>query len=94
MSNHLVQDKSQRMVVVSADVEALYPSLETIEVANVVFRVKVKCKGIDYMEACKYIAFTSSEQECRIGLLRRVLPVRKHTNGLTGDDPLGPDSAS
>ena len=30
VSNHLVQDKSQRMVVVGADVEALYPSLEAM----------------------------------------------------------------
>ena len=72
VDNHLVQDKSQRMVVVGADVEALYPSLEAIEVANIVFRTvqenEVEFEGIDYMEACKYIALTSTEQECRIGL--------------------------
>ena len=59
----MVQDKSQRMVVVGADVEALYPSLEAIEVANIVFRAvqesDVEFEGIDYMEICKYITLTS-----------------------------------
>ena len=34
ISNNLIQDKSKRMVVVGANVEALYPSLEAIEVAT------------------------------------------------------------
>ena len=63
VSNHLVQDKSQRMVVVGANIEALYPSLEAIEVANIVFRAvqesDVEFEGIDYMEICKYITLTS-----------------------------------
>jgi hypothetical protein len=50
------------------------------------------------MEACKYIALTSTEQECRIGPLRRVLPIRRHTNGgrqgISGEDPLGPEPGS
>ena len=75
----MIQDQSKRMVVVGADVEALYPSLEAIEVANIVFRAvqesEVYFEGVDFMEACKYIALTSTEQECRIGPLRRVLPV-------------------
>jgi hypothetical protein len=58
----LIQDKSKRMVVVGADVEALFPSLEAVEVANIVFRAvqesQVEFKGVDYMEACKYIALT------------------------------------
>ena len=47
------------------------------------------------MEACKYIALTSTEQECRIG---RVTPVRRHTTGgrpgISGEDPLGPEPGS
>ena len=78
----------------------IYPSLEAVEVANIVFRAvhesQVEFKGVDYMEACKYIALTSTEQQCRIGPLRRILPQRRHTNGtrpgITGEDPLGPES--
>ena len=70
--------------------------------ANIVFRAvqesDVEFEGIDYMEACKYIALTSTLQECRIGPLRRVLPVRRHTNGgrpgITGEDSLGPEPGS
>ena len=44
------------------------------------------------------IALTSIEQECRLGPLRKVLPKRRYTSGtrpgITGADPLGPDSAS
>ena len=44
------------------------------------------------------IALTSSEQECRLGPLRRVLPVRRYKNGsrpgISGEDPLGPDVGS
>ena len=48
------------------------------------------------MEACKYIALTSTVQECRMGPLRRVLPRRRHSPGsrpgITGEDPLAKDS--
>ena len=82
------------MVVVGADVEALYP----LEVAIIVFRAaqesKVKFVGVYYTEACQYIALTSTEQECHIVPLRRVLPRRRYNNGtrtgVTGEDPLGP----
>ena len=46
-------------------------------------------------EACKYIALTSSEQECRMGPLRRILPRRRHSPGsrpgITGEDPMSKD---
>ena len=80
--------------------EALYPSLEALEVAEIVYNAvmdtKVKFNNIDWMEACKYIALTSTAQECRLGPLRRVLPRRRHVQGarpgITGDDPLGKES--
>ena len=53
-------------------------------------------EGVDYMEGCKYIAMNSTAQECRTSPLRRILPRRRHTNGtrpgVTGDDPMGPES--
>ena len=80
--------------------EALYPSLNAVEVAQIVYnsilKSKVKFEGVDYTEAVRLIALTSSEQECRLSQLRRVLPVRRFTNGtrpgITGEDPLGPES--
>ena len=44
------------------------------------------------------IALTSSEQECRLGPLKRVLPVRSSKNGtrpgITGEDPLSAETGS
>ena len=67
VSNDLVQDRSRRIQVIGSDVESLYPSLEAVEVAEIVYKAmletKVKFENIDYMEACKYIVLTSKEQE-------------------------------
>ena len=58
----------------------------------------VKIRGVDFLEACRLIALTSTEQECRLGPLKRVLPRRRYVNGtrpgITGEDPLGPDTGS
>ena len=86
--------------MVDSDVEALYPSLHAIEVAEIVYKAvmetNIKFENINWVEACKYIALTSTAQECRIGPLRRVLPRRRKTPGsrpgITGEDPLGKDS--
>ena len=60
-----------------------------------VLESKVKFENVDWMEACKYIALTSTKQECMIGPLRRVLPKRRHAAGsrpgITGEDPLARD---
>ena len=49
--------------------------------------------GVNYQEGCRYIALTSTAQECRLGPLRRVLPIRRHQSGtrpaVTGADPVG-----
>ena len=59
---------------------------------------EVKFVGMDYLEAARMIALTSSEQECRLGPLMRVLPRRRSKNGtrpgITGEDPLSGDSGS
>ena len=102
VNNRLVQNKGQRMQVIGADVEALYPSLSTVEVAEIVYdavmSTEIKFDGINWTEACKYIALTSTEQECRLGPLKRVLPIRRSVNGtrpgITGEDPLSKDSGS
>ena len=102
VDNSLIQDKSRKIQIVGSDVESLYPSLDAIEVAQIVYKcimeTEVKFRGVDYQEACRLIALTSSEQECRLGPLRRVLPVRRYVHGsrpgVTGEDPLGPDSGS
>ena len=102
VNNRLVQNKGQRMQVIGADVEALYPSLSAVEVAEIVYdavmSTEIKFDGINWTEACKYIALTSTEQECRLGPLMRVLPIRRSVNGtrpgITGEDPLSKDSGS
>ena len=35
VENNLVQDKSSRLEIIGADVEALYPPLEAVQVANI-----------------------------------------------------------
>ena len=79
----MIQDRGAKIRVIGSDVEALYPSLEAIEVAQIVFnnvmKSEVKFAGINYTEACKMIVMTSTEQECRLGQLRRVLPRRRYT---------------
>ena len=102
MDNKYVQDKGSKILIVGSDVEALYPSLDAIEIAEIVYdavmRTKVRFENIDWMEGCKYIALTSTEQECRIGPLKRVLPTRRSVNGtrpgITGEDPLSKETGS
>ena len=102
VDNKYVQNGGTKLQVVGSDVEALYPSLEAIEVAEIVYQAvietKIKFDNIDWMEACKYIALTSTEQECRMGPLRIVLPNRRHSPGsrpgITGENPMARDSGS
>jgi hypothetical protein len=48
------------------------------------------------MEGAKNIALNSTAQECRVSPLKRILPTRRHNNGthpgITGEDPMGPNS--
>ena len=102
VDNNLIQDKGSKIQIVGSDVEALYPSLDAVEVAQIVFnammKTEIKFKGVNYMEACRMIALTSTEQECRLGPLKRVLPVRRHVNGtrpgISGEDPMSKDCGS
>ena len=67
------------------DVDALYLSLEGVQVAEIIYRAimktTVELKGVNFQEGCRYIALTSTAQKCRLGSLRRVLPIRRHKPG-------------
>ena len=69
VANDLIQDRSAKLQIVGSDIAALYPSLEAVEVAKIVYNAiletEVKFSGVNYTEACRLIAFTSTEQECR-----------------------------
>ena len=73
VNNRLVQNKGEPLGVVGADVETLYPSLEAIQVANIVYQAimetNIGFEGVNYQEGARYIALTSSAQECRLGPL-------------------------
>ena len=62
-----VLNKGAKIQIVGSDMEALYPSLEAVEVAEIVYNAmmdtEVKFDNIDWQEGCKYIALTSTEQE-------------------------------
>ena len=102
VENKFVQDRGMKIQVVGSDVSALYPSLEAIEVARIVFNAvmesEIKFKGMNYIEAARMIALTSSEQECRLSILKRVLPVRRSKQGtrpgITGEDPMSGETGS
>ena len=102
VSNNYVQDKGQKIKIIGSDVESLYPSLEAIEVAEIVYEAmletEVSFDNINWTEGSKYITLTSTEQECRVGPLKRILPKRRHVNGtrpgITGEDPLSKEQNS
>ena len=64
VDNRLVQDKSAKMNIIGAEVEALYPSLEAIQVADIVYKAvmetEIEFKNINYQEGVRYIALTSA----------------------------------
>ena len=102
MENKYIQDRGRKIQVVGSDVAALYPSLEALEVTRIVYNAvmdsDVKFDSMIFTEACRIIALTSSEQECRLGPLKRVLPVRRYASGtrpgISGEDTLSPDTGS
>ena len=68
VENRLVQDRSQKQVLVGSDVEALYPSLLDIQVAEIIFKAVLETdvgfEGVNYQEGCRYIVLNCTEQEC------------------------------
>ena len=64
--------------VVGSDVEALYPLLLD---TKAIMETKVELEGVNYQEGARYIVLNYTEQECRLGPLGRVLPVRRYVKG-------------
>ena len=96
VNNSQVQDRDKKMLVVGSDVEALYPSLEDMAVAEICYKAvmesKVKFEGVNYREAVLYVALNWTAQQCRLSKLRRVLPRRAKNSGtrpgMTGEEAL------
>jgi hypothetical protein len=94
-----LQDVNNPKLIVGADVESLYPSLEAQTVANIVYKAmletEIKFKNIDFKEAIRYIALNWTEKECRTSNIWKLLPWRSKKQGvrpgMTGEGPLGPD---
>ena len=93
-----VQDFELPMVIIGSDVSALYPSLDAEKVSELVYlavlKSNIKWSNVDYLEASRYIAMNWDAPTCRKSILRRVLPVRRRTNGsrpgVRGAGPSGP----
>ena len=80
VNRNLVQDKTKAMVVVGADVEALYPSLSETQVAEIIFKAimetEVGFQGINYLEGAKYIVLNSIPTEEGITLMKEPTEMR------------------
>ena len=94
------QETNGEPVVVGFDYVSLYPSLEAEmaarEAHDAVMLSPLQFSGVNYKEACRYIAANTTEQEVAVNKLRRVLPWRP-TNmgtrpGVTGPEAMGPHS--
>ena len=94
-----LQDYQSPMVVMGFDVVSLYPNLDTSKVGSrvkqAVLESNISWEGINYMEACRYIALNWTEEQCRSSKLRKILPWRRKNNGsrpgIRGVGPKGPD---
>ena len=79
-----IQDTLE-LVVVGADVEALYPNLSDIEVALICYQAvmesSITFNNINYKLARTYIAMNLSKTEQRLSPLYRVLPRRTSRGG-------------
>ena len=84
------------LVVIGADVEALYPSLSDIDVAwiyhDAVMNSKVVFSNINYKKALKYIAISLDKSEQRLSPLYRVLPRRTSKGGVRPGVTSDPDN--
>ena len=84
VDNAKVQDQSE-VVVVGADVEALYPNLVDIEIANITYdtimKSKINFRNINYRKALLYLAINMNKTDQRTSSLWRVLPGRTSRGG-------------
>ena len=73
-------------MVVGADVEALYPSLLDVEIANISYQAIMKCvisfDNINFRKALLYLAINMHKTEQRTSPLWRMLPRRTSRGGV------------
>ena len=94
-----LQDYQSPMVVMGFDVVSLYPNLDTSKVGyrvkQAVLESNISWEGVNYMEACRYIALNWTEERCRSSKLRKILPWRRKNHGsrpgVRGVGPKGPE---
>ena len=94
VDNVLVQD-GEEMVVVGADVEALYPSMVDVEIANIAYNAIMKSKisfqNINYRKALLYLAINMHKTDQRTSALWRILPRRTSQGGVRPGVTASPD---
>ena len=82
--------------MVGADVEALFPNLSDIEVANICFETVLKSRivfrNINYRKALLYIAINMNKTDQRTSPLWRVLPRRTSRGGVRPGVTSSPDN--
>ena len=92
--NTMVQDQ-HRIVVVGADVEALYPNLVDVEIANhcynAIIKSGVKFNNINYRKALLYLAINMHKTDQRTSPLWRVMPRRTSGGGVRPGVTANPD---
>ena len=85
MKNEEIQN-SLEMVIIGADVQALYPSLADVEVAilcyDAVMKSSIRFDNINYRKASQYIAMNLTKEEQTLSNLQRVLPIRTAKGGV------------
>ena len=73
------------MIIISMDVKALYPSLDVKEVAKTVAQIyrdsSFEIQGVNWEEACKYLAILLTPEEIESHGLKEVIHQRKHKRG-------------
>ena len=92
--NTMVQDQ-HRIVVVGADVEALYPNLVDVEIANhcykAIMKSGVKFNNINYRKALLYLAINMHKTDQRTSPLWRIMPRRTSGGGVRPGVTANPD---
>ena len=95
VNNSMIQDPRQ-VVVVGADVEALYPNLVDVEIANhcynAIMKSKVKFNNINYRKALLYLAINMHKTDQRTSPLWRVMPRRTSRGGVRPGVTASPDN--
>ena len=95
---HINQNTNSKYIIGSLDVKALYPSLEinttTELISEAILRSDIHFSGINWRNACLYLALTLSEEEKEHPSIKDILPRRKTRRGrkpgITTGEVMGP----